>query len=80
MRNLVPINTEGIPENELSGQIIGAAIEVHRILGPGLLESIYQEALTMELGGRGLQVKRHAEVPVRYKDKLLSAPSGLTCS
>jgi len=68
------MTAEALPENELSGQIIGAAIEVHRILGPGLLESIYQEALTMELTSQGLQVKRHTEVPVRYKDKVLSAP------
>jgi GxxExxY protein len=47
---------------------------MHRILGPGLLESIYQEALTMELGSRGLDVRRQVEVPVRYKDKLLAAP------
>ena len=40
---------DALPQNELSGQIIGAAIEVHRILGPGLLESIYQEALALEL-------------------------------
>ena len=68
------MSAENLPENELSGQIIGAAIEVHRILGPGLLESIYQEALTMELGSRGLDVKRQVEVPVRYKGNLLAAP------
>ena len=68
------MNIPALPKNELSGQIIGAAIEVHRILGPGLLESIYQEALAMELGIRGVRVQRHMEVPVRYKDKLLSAP------
>ena len=62
---------EALPQNELSGQIIGAAIEVHRILGPGLLESIYQEALALELVAR---VRQHTEVPVRYKDKVLGAP------
>jgi GxxExxY protein len=65
------VNTETIPENQISGKVIGAAIEVHRILGLGLLESIYQEALMLELEGKGLNVRR---VPVRYKDKVLSAP------
>jgi GxxExxY protein len=42
--------------NELSGEIIGAAIEVHRVLGPGLLESLYKEALVVELGLRSIKV------------------------
>ncbi len=53
--------------DELTEKIIGAAIEVHRILGPGLLESIYQEALRHELGLRGLRVQRQVEVDVHYK-------------
>lgn len=51
----------------LTDAIIGAAIEVHRCLGPGLLESIYEEALTLELQMRGLQVQRQVEVDVYYK-------------
>lgn len=51
----------------LTDAIIGAAIEVHRCLGPGLLESIYEEALTLELQMRGLQVQRQVEVNVFYK-------------
>jgi GxxExxY protein len=51
----------------LSGQVIGAAIEVHRNLGPGLLESIYQEALATELGLRQIRVARELAVPVEYK-------------
>jgi hypothetical protein len=47
--------------NALGGSIIGAAIEVHKVLGPGLLESIYQEALQIELKNRGHDVQ--AEVP-----------------
>ena len=43
-------------ENELSGEIIGAAIEVHRVLGPGLLESIYEEAFQAELENRNIRV------------------------
>jgi len=53
--------------NEISGEIIGAAIEVHKELGPGLLESVYEEALVIEMGLRGLQVTRQQEVPVAYK-------------
>ncbi len=43
-------------ENEISGKIIGAAIEVHRILGPGLLESVYEDALCHELHLRGFAI------------------------
>jgi GxxExxY protein len=57
----------------LTGEIIGAAVEVHRILGPGLLESTYEECLAYELSGRGLDVQRQIEVPVCYKGKQLSA-------
>ena len=53
--------------NELSGEIIGAAIEVHRVLGPGLLESLYEEALVLELALRNIKVARQLEVPVDYK-------------
>lgn len=60
-------------ENELSHAIIGAAIEVHRELGgPGLLESIYEEALASELESEGLQAERQVEVPVYYKGQKLS--------
>jgi len=55
-------------DHELSGEIIGAAIEVHRVLGPGLLESLYEEALVVELGIRGIGVSRQLEVPVYYKE------------
>lgn len=54
-------------DNELFGEIIGAAIEVHRILGPGLLESLYEEALVLELELRKIKVSRQVEVPVEYK-------------
>jgi GxxExxY protein len=54
-------------ENEISGKIIGAAIEVHRVLGPGLLESIYEDALCHELHLRGVQFKRQQSVPIPYK-------------
>jgi GxxExxY protein len=52
----------------LSHEVIGAAIEVHRELGPGLLEKIYEEALAHELALRGIQVERQVDVPIYYKD------------
>ena len=55
-------------ENELSEKIIGCAIEVHRILGPGLLESVYEDALCHELKLQGLRFKRQKSVPIPYKD------------
>jgi len=55
-------------EGEISRQVIGAAIEVHRTLGPGLLESVYEECLFYELGLRGLRCERQVDVPVVYKD------------
>jgi GxxExxY protein len=55
----------------LTEQIIGAAIEVHRILGPGLLESIYEQALVVELSLRGIACERQVEVDVIYKDHLI---------
>ncbi len=64
-------DTESTEENNmdnLTEQIIAAAIEVHRILGPGLLESIYEEALCHEFGIRGIPHERQKEVAVIYKD------------
>lgn len=61
--------------NSLSGQILDASIEVHRVLGgPGLLESIYEEALAEELSLRGLQVTRQMSVPVQYKGVPIRQP------
>ncbi len=58
-------------KDELTEKIIGAAIEVHRILGPGLLESIYEEALTIEMGLRGIPHQRQVEVDVQYKGHVI---------
>jgi GxxExxY protein len=52
---------------DLTGQIIGAAIEVHKAIGPGLLESVYEECLCHELKLRGLRFERQLVVPVVYK-------------
>lgn len=53
--------------NRVTEVIIGAAIEVHRALGPGLLESAYEACLAFELNGRGLAVDRQKELPVIYR-------------
>ena len=55
------------PHDELTEQTIGAAIEVHRVLGPGLLESIYEEALAVELSQNGISCERQVAVDVNYK-------------
>jgi len=53
-------------ENEITGKIIGAAIEVHKELGPGLLESAYEAALKKELELKGLWVRQRVSLPVVY--------------
>jgi len=55
-------------ENELSNKIIGCAIEVHKQLGPGLLESAYQECLYYELMQAGLNVQKEKPMPIVYKE------------
>jgi len=54
-------------ENEITEGNIGAAIEVHRHLGPGLLETVYEECLSYELSQRGLKFQRQLAAPVLYK-------------
>lgn len=54
-------------ENEVSEKIIGAAIDVHRILGPELLEAVYEESLCHELHLRGIRFERQKPVPIDYK-------------
>ncbi|MBX2892763.1 MAG: GxxExxY protein [Saprospiraceae bacterium] len=58
--------------NELTSQIINACIEVHRELGPGLLESVYEVCLLDELYRRGLRAEAQVKLPVSYKGKLLN--------
>ncbi len=55
-------------ENEISNIIIGCAIDVHKQLGPGLLESAYQECLFYELKQKGLKVIKEKPMPIVYKD------------
>ena len=57
--------------DELSQNVIGCAIEVHRNLGPGLLESTYHQCLACELSNAGIPFQMEVSLPVRYKDVLL---------
>jgi len=59
------------PDNEISGKIIGAAIEVHKRLGPGLLESAYEECLCCEMALRGIKFERQISLPLNYKGRHL---------
>lgn len=61
----------------LTERVIGSAIEVHRELGPGLLESAYEGCLALELADAGLAVTRQVELPLRYKGRNLDAGSSL---
>jgi hypothetical protein len=61
-------NVEG--HDELTSKIIGAAIEVHRHLGPGLLESTYEQCLSWELRDAGLAIERQTLIPIVYEGHL----------
>lgn len=58
-------------DNQLTERIIGAALEVHRQLGPGLLESTYEAALCIEMETAGLKNQRQLAVPVNYKGRVI---------
>lgn len=60
--------SQSMENNELTNIIIGAAIEVHKALGPGLLESAYQECLIQDLKSKGLEVKKQVALPIVYKE------------
>jgi GxxExxY protein len=57
----------GLEHEELTGNVIGAAIEVHKALGPGFLESVYENALALELAARGIGFERQLAVPIQYR-------------
>jgi GxxExxY protein len=58
-------------DGELTERILSAAIDVHRELGPGLLESVYEECLCRELTARGMHFERQRELPVVYKGEIV---------
>ena len=60
--------------NDMAYRIVGCAIEVHKHLGPGLLESVYQLCMIDELIRKGFFIQSHVAVPIIYKGKLLSDP------
>ena len=57
--------------DEITYQIRGAIYDVYKALGPGLLESVYEEALVFELEQRGLKIERQKRVPINYKGNIL---------
>ena len=59
------------PDSELTEKIIAAAIQIHREMGPGYLESIYEEAMCVELTARGLAFERQKSVEVYYRDQVV---------
>lgn len=62
-------------ENDISGAIVDAAIEVHRTFGgPGLLERVYQQALVWELESRGFTIEQEKRIPVVYKGRTVAEP------
>ena len=64
----MPQKTRRMEFDELSNQVIGCALEVHRNLGPGLLESTYEQCLAHELGASGIPFKLQHPLPVKYKN------------
>src|SRR5689334_12677464 len=67
-----PATRNGLAEpderlNHLAGAVVDAAFEVHKLLGPGFAESVYEEALAVELGRRAIPFERQAPVTIKYK-------------
>ena len=58
--------------NDVGREVVDSAVLVHRELGPGLLESVYEQVLALELSGRGLFVERQVPVDIRYRDQVIS--------
>ena len=68
VRNL-SVNKPVVQDDPLTRKIIACAIEVHRRLGPGLLEKLYKDAMVIELAMNGLKVEKNVKVPVEYKGR-----------
>lgn len=69
--------TAPMTDNEITYEVRGAVYDVYKELGPGLLESVYEEALCFELEQRGLTVERQVQVPIKYKGNVLKTELGL---
>jgi GxxExxY protein len=67
----LPQRHKGTEINAISQRIIGCAIEVHRVLGPGLLEQIYESAMCLEFDDVGMPYERQSRAPAYYKGRLL---------
>lgn len=65
--------SKGPKENEISGEIVDAALHVHKALGPGLLESVYETVLAYELAQRGHQVERQVPISICYENLVFDA-------
>jgi GxxExxY protein len=68
---ILPIINERYPNSRITGSVIGAAMEVHRRLGPGFLESVYEEALAIELSLKKISYERQKQLPVIYRGKVI---------
>jgi GxxExxY protein len=62
---------KALTHSALTQRVIGAAIDVHRALGPGFIESIYEEALSLELDAQGIRFERQKMVPVFYRSRVV---------
>jgi GxxExxY protein len=62
---------DGLPDRDLTAAIIAAAIAVHKALGPGFLESVYEEALCIELEANGISHERQKCIQLTYRDRLV---------
>jgi GxxExxY protein len=71
MSNMTKVPGSDEPHGTLTHSIIGAAMEVHRALGPGLLESVYETCICRELALRHIRFERQVSVPVKYKGVVL---------
>jgi GxxExxY protein len=72
-------NNNMVDYKDVVYKIIGAAMEVHNVLGFGLLEPVYQEALALELNSRGIQCDREVEISTYYKGQLMSKNTRWIC-
>ena len=65
---MAKLGQQTVTENEIGKIVVDSAIKVHRELGPGLLESVYESVMAHELQDAGLEVQRQVAIPIRYRD------------